>query len=793
MADNDNIIQTAKMNELLKQRDDLLAKIANKYADITVKNKVELEDIQKKIDLEESAQKARLEQIAELEKITNELKEQEKNEKDKNKQKQIHQEYLKKEIELEKLIWKEKEAINDTNKEDKEKHEEYLKSLQGELDKEKQINEQKQKGIDLLKKTEAGLSTITGGLTTNLFNLISINGILSNIGNMFREVVESNEKLAKVTGQVGLMSGDMATGMAQYGVGYSEMAESVGSLYTEMTSFSNVNKGIQTDLAQNAAKMNNLGISTQTTAKNYDLLNKALKFNASELAAINDKIAKSARGAGIAPSKMAGDFAAAMPQLAANGKKAVDVFIQLEKQSKALGIEMNSLLGIVGAGFDTFEGAAEKAGRLNAILGGDYLNSVEMLNATEAERVEIMRKSFEASGKSFETMDRFEQKAVASALGLKDVTEAQKLFGEMSLENKMAMEAEAVGQKKLEESQKQAASSTRQLQLVYNDLLKVIAPAAEIFKKMVNYIAENSTQFAILFTAITALFSIGKIITFLGGIASALSSLGVVAKTAAPAVGSGMGEAVGNFGRSAASAIPTILAFGAAIALIGVGIGVAAYGIGHLAESFGKLNKEQIEGVAMAMGKLMVVLAVAAVAILAAGAAGTLAAGGMLAFGAAVLLVGGGIAVMSVGMAKLVDSVANLNASGSAGNGLKIMKESLMEIIDLISEMPDEVEFTTKLNQLQTMGQVIKTASEAGPALTPAKDFVIAAKDYYMAQKESKDADTDALVQAFKKVIPATQETQTSNRPTNGTPVILKIENGPDLRAYVLGGKTGIF
>jgi hypothetical protein len=36
----------------------------------------------------------------------------------------------------------------------------------------------------------------------------------------------------------------------------------------------------------------------------------------------------------------------------------------LQKQSKALGMEVSQLTGIVGASFDTFEGAADKAGNV---------------------------------------------------------------------------------------------------------------------------------------------------------------------------------------------------------------------------------------------------------------------------------------------------------------------------------------------------------------------------------------------------------------------------------------------
>jgi hypothetical protein len=799
MADNsniDDIKNTAKINELLEKRKEIVGDINIKVSDLTVAQKYELDLLEKKIELERSAQKERIEQIKAAQAVTKELEEQLLQEKDSNVQKKIKQDLVQKQIELERLVFKEREAIGNLTEEEIANHKEYLKDKQQELEKDKEIVKLEEKKVDLKNKLKDSWGAITkysnlltGNLTTDLFNLISVQGVLGNIGKMFSEVVTTNEKLAQTTGQVGLMTGGMATGLAEFGVGYKEMGEAVGTLYNEMSAFSNQEQSVRDGLAKNVAVMGNLGVSASTTAKNYDLLNKSLKFSVSDLADVNNKLAKSAIGAGIAPQKMLNDFSSVMPQLAANGKKAVDIFIQMEKQSKALGLEIGSLLGIVGQ-FDTFEGAAEKAGRLNAILGGDYLNSVEMLNATEEERVEILKKSFEASGKSFDTMDRFEQKAIASAMGLKDVTEAQKLFGHMSIENKIKMEAEAASQEKLEEAQKNAASTSRQLQMVYSNLLIAIEPLAKMFKEMTIFIAEHQRVFSAFFGVMAALVASGMILKFVLSIktmVSGLFSLGTASKVLAPA-GEAAGTAIGNFGRSASSAIPFMLAFAGAIALIGVGIGVAAYGIGHLAESFSKLNKEQIEGVTVAMGGLMGMLAIMGVVIVAAGMAASAGAVGFLVFGAAVLMVTGGIALMSLAMAKLVDSIAALNTSGMAGNGLVIMKESLTDIIDLISEMPDEVEFTTKLNQLQSLGQTIKTVSESAPTLAPAKEFVVAAKDYYVAQRESKDADTDALVQALKKVVPTQPATATKS--PSGTPVILRIENGPDLRAYVLGEKA---
>ena len=83
---------------------------------------------------------------------------------------------------------------------------------------------------------------------------------------------------------------------------------------------------------------------------------------------------------------MAADFQAAAPALAGYGKEAMKVFKGLAAQSKKTGLSMNELLGVTEQ-FDSFDTAASAAGNLNSILGGQYLDSMQLVTAeTEAQR-----------------------------------------------------------------------------------------------------------------------------------------------------------------------------------------------------------------------------------------------------------------------------------------------------------------------------------------------------------------------------------------------------------------------
>ena len=141
--------------------------------------------------------------------------------------------------------------------------------------------------------------------------------------------------------------------------------------------------------------------------------------------------------------KMSADFQGSFKELSKYGAQAEDVFLDLAKQAKATGIEVSTLMGYAKQ-FDQFDTAAKSVGRLNAILGGPYLNSIDMLNATEAERIDLLKSSVDAAGVQFDAMNRFEKQAIAAALGM-SVEDASRIMKMSTAEMELqTMEQEAL-------------------------------------------------------------------------------------------------------------------------------------------------------------------------------------------------------------------------------------------------------------------------------------------------------------------------------------------------------------
>jgi len=131
------------------------------------------------------------------------------------------------------------------------------------------------------------------------------------------------------------------------------------------------------------------------------------------------------------------------------------------------GVETSKMLDLANK-FDTFADSAETAGKLNAILG-TQISSMEMLRMTEDERIETLIRSVQATGVAFKDLGRFEQKAIAAAAGINDLSEAQRIFG-------MSLSAFKTQQEEMDKS--------AQVQEEFNNALEDMIPLKEKFMSL---------------------------------------------------------------------------------------------------------------------------------------------------------------------------------------------------------------------------------------------------------------------------------------------------------------------
>lgn len=338
---------------------------------------------------------------------------------------------------------------------------------------------------------------------------LSIGGTLSNVGRVLKDVLHPTNMFQNAISFVSeatlKLAYDMDTTLASFskatgtgdkfnkvidevrfkslsaGVGLEESAKSVQALFDDFKAFNEMSKSSQIELARTTAELSAMGISAEITAKNLDLSTRALKMNTTEALNAQKEIIKEAQLLGLAPEKLAKDFTSSIPKLAQWGKQSVQIFKQLATQSRATGIEIQNLIAITQQ-FDTFESAATAAGKLNAILGGNLINSIELLSATESERIDMLRQSISLSGRNFNEMSKFERMAVASAAGISDMDAAARLFGTSAAvfeKTRKAEQALALSTQELTKYASQSVSVQQKLKLAVEGLSGATLPLLE--------------------------------------------------------------------------------------------------------------------------------------------------------------------------------------------------------------------------------------------------------------------------------------------------------------------------
>ena len=310
------------------------------------------------------------------------------------------------------------------------------------------------------------------------------------------ELENSARELTKVTG----LSKNFAHAMHQnagelrtMGIEAKDINAAVTSLNATFTNFSMLTTSTAKKVTDTTAVLGKLGMSADDTSKGFQALTKGMGQTPDAAADTMVAMDALARDLGVSTSKIGADFAGAASHLQKlSGPEALQAFKQLSVVSKATGIEVSRLLAITEK-FDTFEGAATQAGKLNAALGGNFVNAMELMTATNpAERFEMIRDSILDSGLAFDEMSYYQKKFFADSMGMADVGElALAMSGDFSAVNselgktQADYEAAAERAKSFQSVQDQLKNSFYQLLPVVTPLLEKLNEFTDEFTKFV--------------------------------------------------------------------------------------------------------------------------------------------------------------------------------------------------------------------------------------------------------------------------------------------------------------------
>jgi hypothetical protein len=473
--------------------------------------------------------------------------------------------------------------------------------------------------------------------------------------------------------------------------------------------FASMSKGMQESLALQAGMLEKVGVDAATSADLMNTFSKTMGTTAQQSMELTKELAFMGDTIGISSKKMIKDFQNANKTLAVYGKQGIKMFTNLAGAAKAAGVEMTGLLGIA-AKFDTFEDAADTVGKLNALLGAN-LSATEMLMMTEDQRIETMIQQVQMSGESFAQMDRFKQKAIANAVGITDMAEANRVFG-MSMGEYRNYSSKMSQNELTQQKFQEAIKATLPIQEKFFAMIHEFAPRVTPLLETIHMVLDNmlsaweglnelaggsfstivaggAMAFVTMKAFMGVLVPLGKAYAFFNsmtsmGIVNAIktrimTAMGIGTKTTDTAVTNAQARAQWMLskaqlntakstvlsGQAAGASAGGMMKLGLAIVLIGAGIAVAALGLAELVGSFKGLGEAAwpaavaVIGFTIAFGVMVYALA----SLTASGIAPT-AAGGLLLIAAGAVLLGYAIKIAAEGMALFVGSFAGLDPTG---------------------------------------------------------------------------------------------------------------------------------
>ena len=274
---------------------------------------------------------------------------------------------------------------------------------------------------------------------------------------------------------------DLEYNMRAVGVSMEEATAAQNALYTSTTDYTMASKASRDDLLKTTALMGEFGVSVETSAKIAQHATKGLGIGIGGADELLLGLSAHAQDIGVPISKMMDDFSAAGDQLKRFGSDGERVFKRLAMVQKVTGIEIARVLAITEK-FDTFEGAAKQAGMLNAAIGGNMVNAMDLMMTTDpVERFSMIKDSIMDTVGSFDEMSYYQKKFYANAAGLKDVGElAAMMSGDFN-----ALDG-SIGQtsKDFEKQRSQAKNWQSTMDLLKNTLMAFLPTMKKLQKPL---------------------------------------------------------------------------------------------------------------------------------------------------------------------------------------------------------------------------------------------------------------------------------------------------------------------
>jgi hypothetical protein len=238
------------------------------------------------------------------------------------------------------------------------------------------------------------------------------------IGEATMDIVGSFEGLGNLS--AGAIFGPYEAGAVAmrefFGEAVADLGNQAEALRGQLVSAGEYFVGLKKGVGLSGEAMSGLAATTFATGK-------TLKQTFAEVTA---GVATLAKKMGVSVKTIGKNLSQIAGNLADFGHLSTQEMMQLSATISKVGIEMKTVLGVAKQ-FDMFEGAAQSVAKLNQAFGMQ-LDAMEMMNASDEERMAMLQASFAATGRSISDLDRQERQYLAQQSGV-DANELDKFFG----------------------------------------------------------------------------------------------------------------------------------------------------------------------------------------------------------------------------------------------------------------------------------------------------------------------------------------------------------------------------
>ena len=493
-----------------------------------------------------------------------------------------------------------------TNEKLTEQQKEYFNEMihQG-VDSKKSFNELA-KELEVTIDVTATLTHKVGKLGEALTS--AFGGGIADVQEFITSMDEVPKAFSSATGITEDLSKSMALATAatrDSGVTMAEVGKSYEVLAKSMSGFIPSNLVMNQGIVEQISLLTKLGVSSESSALSLDFLNKSVGMTAAASMDLTREIAMAGDAIGITSDNMLADFRSVAGSFGIYGPRMVDTFKNLQAAAKASGMEISDLVGLADK-FNTFDSAADSAGKLNAVLG-TQLSTVNLMNMGHDERLNTLRDEIQRTVGDFTLLDKYTQQYIADAMGFKDVGEAGR-FINMSVQDQeeyaLKLATSAKSQKDLADATESFLPVMQKLQIALMSMVResepLITTIISFIEKTSAWITENKTLISVIGGLGIALGVVGKAIVFIAGVMEAAAAIKLAYTTATAAMSASQGVAAA-----------TTTGLAGSFTLLNVSMGV--FGIAIAAIAFMFLTGVNDSFITMAMG--VATLAVAFVAL----------------------------------------------------------------------------------------------------------------------------------------------------------------------------------